>query len=147
MNWDYIAGFFDGEGNIKKQSSIVSMSQKRSEVLSVIQDFLQLNGISVTKYTHPSQHGASSLSIHRLEDCLEFLRAIRDKIIVKKTETDNAILVMEGKLQAGRHRHYKTRQLLYHKIKALREAGYTYLETQAILHCGCSTISKVMKVK
>ena len=48
MNWEYIAGFFDGEGCIYIKNSKVrlQLTQKPIEVLVIIQKFLKENDIN-----------------------------------------------------------------------------------------------------
>lgn len=150
MNWDYIAGFFDGEGNIrqlvrngiKSNSFVLSVSQKESEVLDIIGGFLKDNNITFFRYMN---NGCAGLRICRQENCLDFLNHIVNKLVVKRDQAERAIVTITDSLSSGRHRHYGVRGKLHYTIKILREAGFTYQTIKETLHCGNSTIQKVIK--
>jgi len=91
MSWDYIAGFFDGEGSVvylSGKSYRVTFAQSNITVLNQIADFLHEFGIytwitykqptSLTRL--PSYHLAFSKSM----SVRFFLQQIQDKVIVKK---------------------------------------------------------------
>lgn len=88
MNWDYIAGFFDGEGCIwikhnKKghPAPYVSISQKEEAVLQEIASFLQQQGINARVYTTKKE---VRLQIGGRQSVRLFLLKLRKKVIVKK---------------------------------------------------------------
>lgn len=112
MNWDYIAGFFDGEGNIyakrvEKSSSRhknrfkITMGQRadRREVLLEIKRFLEARGIPCTFYTYmhkesrfkPSGHEMAILSIEWRDAVCCFCRKVKNKVIVKRNDVLNAL--------------------------------------------------------
>lgn len=97
MNWDYIAGFFDGEGSAflnnkkdhLKRQPIISISQKDKRPLLEIQKFLFENGIMSKIRKHSSD--IDTLGITRPTHSIKFLKIIKDKIIVKREKADELI--------------------------------------------------------
>ena len=111
MNWDYIAGFFDGEGHLiakpykdkhghfRKVTVGLTQAEERKEVLFVIKDFLEREGF------HPSlrcekdyrdKRGCKVQSIWRLEiqsisEVKRLCEIIKAKLICKRKEAENAI--------------------------------------------------------
>jgi len=96
MNWDYIAGFFDGEGNIHVYRSkgsysngdiqfalMIRIYQKSEFILNEIKDFLGYGSIYKYKRT-----GVFELTFSKKEDVKHFLNAIQNKIILKKEQID-----------------------------------------------------------
>jgi hypothetical protein len=94
MNWDYIAGFFDGEGNIhifqiKKDKKIKSIAiqvrlyNNQKNVLFSIREFLGYGNIYQKKQT-----GVFELNIIKKDKVKHFLENIQDKVILKKSQTD-----------------------------------------------------------
>ena len=111
MDWQYIAGFFDGEGcifissrkdictypsrhnksyNCLHRMVRITLSQNDIEVLEKIQEFLTLNNIISSIYTNPNniQH---QLYISKHDSSLKFLENILPFVIVKKIKTLEAI--------------------------------------------------------
>jgi intein-encoded DNA endonuclease-like protein len=76
MNWDYVAGFFDGEGSMvlttdtsgaKKSINVqVQMSQTDKNVLTVILDFLTSQGICGGIYKREKANPFSTKPIYVL---------------------------------------------------------------------------------
>ncbi len=102
MNWDYIAGFFDGEGNlyyVKKPSGYaarVAITQNDISPLLEIKTFLYKNKIDSIIYRNepkgkPEKH---RLIINGYLDILEFLKNMREIVIVKKNKVEEIIKTM-----------------------------------------------------
>jgi hypothetical protein len=119
MNWDYVAGFLDGEGTItishrKRRSNKdewtckIIIFQKNPAILYVIQKFLEENGIkSRVRPTHTYwQWDKGYRRRHRLKKRvlshyglwienyqyeIKFLENVVDKVYVKKTKTKEAL--------------------------------------------------------
>jgi len=98
LTWQYIAGFFDGEGCISvprgskhtRGSLTCIMYQKRPEVLYKIQEFLTNHGFSCT--VAPNQRDQYHLYIKDgLLGNLRFLREIHPYLIVKKVEAQDTL--------------------------------------------------------
>jgi hypothetical protein len=91
MNWDYIAGFFDGEGNlniiknIQKESYCIQVRLYSSDekVLLDIKKFIEKGHIYKTK-KRLATNFVYELTISNKLDVKFFLGNIVDKIIIKK---------------------------------------------------------------
>lgn len=92
MNWDYIAGYFDGEGNlhvtcvkkgeIKKAYQLqirIYSSDERS--LKAIKEYIGYGNIFLRKKT-----GVGELTISKKEDCSDFLMKIKNLVILKQEQ-------------------------------------------------------------
>lgn len=96
MNWDYIAGFFDGEGNIhlntirdKKEENklkgleiLCRIYNTNKEILEQIRVFLGFGNI------YKKKHDVFELVISKKEQTNFFLRNIQGKTILKKGQID-----------------------------------------------------------
>ena len=92
MNWNYIAGFFDGEGNLHVHP-VVGASGKKTyqlqvriyssddKILKILQEFMNLGKIYLKKKTRVFE-----LTIANKKDCFEFLIKIKDFVILKKSQ-------------------------------------------------------------
>ena len=93
MNWDYIAGFFDGEGNLhvqqvkpppdKQVSILIRIYSSQVNVLNAIKKFIGFGNLYIKKST-----GVSELTIIKKEYVKNFLDNIKEKIIIKKEQVD-----------------------------------------------------------
>lgn len=97
MNWDYLAGFFDGEGNLhitplKKNNITIAYQLKvrlyssDDKVLLKIKEFLGYGSIYLKKVS-----GVYELNITKKENVLNFFANIKDKLIIKKDQTEFVI--------------------------------------------------------
>ena len=100
INWDYIAGFFDGEGSvvhISGGSYRIAIAQSNKEVLDIIANFLGEYGIHTwITYKQPTKLTRSPgyhLAFSKSTSVRFFLETIIDKIIVKRKR---AIEVLEN---------------------------------------------------
>ena len=95
MNWDYIAGFFDGEGNvniIKNKVKLAHYIQMRlyssdEKVLLNIKNFIQKGTIYKTKKSSATNF-VYELTISNKQDVYFFLNNIVRRIIIKKEMVD-----------------------------------------------------------
>ena len=131
MNWDYIAGFFDGEGSITKvgkNSFRITFAQNNKDVLDAIKLFLNGYGIHswITK-KRPSKAYPNNIGYHlafaKSEAVRLFLTQVIPYLIVKK---DLAIITLP--LLTVEPNKQPT-ELDYMKAKLLLKAGFTYRET------------------
>ncbi|MEK6889422.1 MAG: LAGLIDADG family homing endonuclease [Nanoarchaeota archaeon] len=93
MDWSYVAGFFDGEGNIHIAKSksflngknsynvMIRIYQQAPEVLKEIQLFFGFGHIYQKKDVY-------ELTFNKKAHVKLFLENIRDKIIVKKSQVE-----------------------------------------------------------
>lgn len=82
MSWDYVAGFFDGEGSVgfqKKKGRFyprIIFTQKDRKILELIKSFIGFGNIYGTR--------SRNLEIDRHEDCLELAEKLIPRTFVKK---------------------------------------------------------------
>lgn len=107
MNWNYIAGFFDGEGCLAHHKYIdtkgvhrgtykIIISQKEIKVLKEIQKFLEKNNIETFWLKRNDLRWTGGRIIHNLGiskflSVRRFLENILDKTIVKKQQIKEAL--------------------------------------------------------
>ena len=128
MNWDYIAGFFDGEGSIVKHGPTnyrISIPQTNEAVLQKIKKFSNMGNIFKT--TKRKEHWKDSwvYFIAKQRDVLLFSRKIFDKAIVKK-EAINRIMPIVEKIVMVHNKNKRLLQNKEKKCKLLRKKGLSY---------------------
>lgn len=105
MNWDYIAGFFDGEGNIHKvrgrQLYTIGFVQCESNKKAITAICRFLNSAGVKHYLRhtrrePPHQDVWRVVIQSADNVLAFLRPIVARLIVKRTAAKQAIAFCEG---------------------------------------------------
>jgi len=119
MNWEYIAGFFDGEGCVytyQDTSVRLDISQKKSrKVLEDIQFFLSANGIRSSIYDNVD--AASRLRVGRTKDCIDMINGMMPYLIVNRDKATTALALLDSKL--GYRTHIPREELLF--IRRLRD--------------------------
>jgi hypothetical protein len=102
MNWEYIAGFFDGEGNfqvnpvrsagkMKSYQLLIRIYSTNKEILERINEFLDYKGHIYTKKAsrdNPNRNLVYEFVVAKKENCLLFLQNIFPHLIVKKAQID-----------------------------------------------------------
>jgi len=127
MDWNYIAGFFDGEGSISnfKGRYRITLPQTNLEVLEEIRKFTKVGFIIIVtkRQSHWKQEWVYYIA--KQEDTLKFLKAIAPKLIVKRGLAYKAIPALVKKIQ---ERKLREKRLIWRikKCKELREKGLTY---------------------
>lgn len=128
ISWEYVAGFFDGEGcvdcrigtqttgTIRRQSRL-KVYQNRRDVLDAIVTFLEIEGIKATVETHtrPDRiamgHGGSfALAVNGVLNVYKMLYGMLPYLIVKSEEASLAVedieermaQIMDGTITDGR---------------------------------------------
>jgi len=96
MNWEYLAGFFDGEGNLNigfiknlAYQLRVRIYSTNKDVLEKINEFLGNKGhiyIKNASKNNPNRNLLYELAILKKEDCLFFLTNIYPFSIIKKEQ-------------------------------------------------------------
>lgn len=105
MDWQYIAGFFDGEGNVRCESTSgitvrAIITQCYLPVLVVIEAFLLHHGINCRYYLH-KRHSKEHRDAYDLvisakrENMKKFLHGKFPYLYVKKTEVQDALRAMQ----------------------------------------------------
>jgi len=121
MNWQYISGFFDGEGGVSIDSHqsvrvlilSASFAQKDQTVLDHIADFLQTRGIASTIRTATT--GVHSLKVTRIRDAFNLFTRLNLAVKARQVETslrylrgeitgNELLLIFEEEFHAGRRR-------------------------------------------
>jgi hypothetical protein len=125
INWAYIAGFMDGEGNILIASNHhygfsprITLAQSGDigvEVLAKIGNWLAIKGIEARIYTEQAK-GLSKLPTYRLvigyrEGCIAFLVGVLPYLITKRIEAQDLLrhLKLFPKLPRGGKLSWETR--------------------------------------
>lgn len=128
INWNYIAGFMDGEGSISKAGDTdyrISIPQTHEGVLLDIQRFTGVG--SICKVAKRKAHWKESWTycVARQEHALWFLRKVYPYLIVKKKLAGKTIPIVERIVFQNREK----RRHLQKKVKAckfLRNKGLSY---------------------
>lgn len=101
MNWDYIAGFIDGEGSIiiKPPRVRIYIGNTNREVLNEIKEFLKCGRVYEINMKNKSkkwkkQYGWT-ICFH--QDVLRILKNLRFRLIVKRKLCEEAIDYIENK--------------------------------------------------
>lgn len=99
LNWNYIAGFFDGEGNIHIANTRmvrIFMYQNTVEVLEEILYFLEKYDLSC-KIKLRRNRNCYQLQVLKRDSVEKFLSHIVDRCIVKKDKVKEAIEFYKNK--------------------------------------------------
>lgn len=106
MDWNYIAGFFDGEGNItihkpnergatKYVAISVAQKESKADVIYIMKEFLEKEGIETHLYLQKTQgekwENMVALRIANKKNGEKFLKKIIGKLYVKKSEAEKAL--------------------------------------------------------
>lgn len=129
MNWDYIGGFFDGEGTLvgRRKGFRIGITQTNKKVLEEIKSFSQIGRIcSITKR---KLHWKDSwvYFVAKQSDVYLFLKKVEPKVVVKKKLVGKAIRALRIYLEIE-----KRKKLIFEtkvkEAKDLRSQGLTYRE-------------------
>ncbi len=129
MTWNYVAGFFDGEGSItnNKKGYRISIAQTNLEVLTEIKNFVGLGYLFKEKKRKEHWKDSWVYYIAKQEEILFFLEKIFDILIVKKKEAKIVIPILKNNIKRMKGRKEKSQQT-EKKAKMLRKKGMTYRE-------------------
>lgn len=159
MNWDYIAGFFDGEGSIccrivckkKGESARVHISigqvARNGEVLSEIQHFLIKEGVENPRLWKRTSKPADMhyLLISNKKGTEEFLKRIYNLVIVKKSKAESALEMLQN-WPGLYHTKAFTETEVEYLIKSY-ESDVPYAVMVETLRCSKSKISEFLKTR
>jgi hypothetical protein len=112
MNWDYIAGFIDGEGSIiiKPPRVRIYISNTNKEILEKIKDFLKCGSVFETKReikgNWKKQYGWTICS-H--QNVLRILKNLRNRLVIKRKLCEEAVFYIENKRW---QKHYLSKEEL-----------------------------------
>jgi len=106
MNWDYVAGFMDGEGSIiiKPPRVRLYISNTDKDVLDKICKFLKCGRVFEVK-RKPNKNWSKQYgwTICDHNECLRVLKNLKGKFVVKKDKCKEAINYIEGKRWLGNY--------------------------------------------
>jgi len=134
MTWEYIAGFFDGEGSLTlhTRSYRISIPQTSFEVLDAIKNHVQLG--QVMKVGKRKAHWKETwvYYICKQNDVYSFLNNIKEHTIVKRSlvETTLPKIMKNITKQDAKKEIHDSRAS---EVKRLRSEGYTFREIGARL--------------
>jgi murein L,D-transpeptidase YcbB/YkuD len=151
MSWQYIAGFFDGEGTIwyklkkdkknrTKFSVSMSQSEKQGRVLYEIQKFLKKNLIEAKIYHRKKRDNAMVLEFSNRQEAYKFLIKILPFLIVKQEKAKEAIKAFQ---EYKGHKALTLEDKI--KIKQLLEKGYKAKRIAKILDLNRETVRNAVK--
>lgn len=147
MNWQYIAGFFDGEGcvrihqggrNLSPQLSLHQSRDRGRSLLEEIRLFLAENGIKSNLQKHrdyvTERNGIQSmyrLYIYNNQGALEFIKGVFPYIRIKKVECQDIWrwLIMYPSINSSMFKRYPPERAMCSNGHALT-SGNVYLQKQ-----------------
>ena len=124
MNWNYLAGFLDGEGSIIINPPRVRLyiSNTNKKILDEIKEFVKCGSVYEVNMKNKNkkwkkQYGWT-IGFHR--DVLRILKNLRSKLVVKRELCEKAITYIENKRW---HKFYLTKEELmkYKELKSSRK--------------------------
>ncbi len=124
MNWDYLAGFLDGEGSIiiKPPRVRLYISNTNKKVLEDIRKFVNCGKVYDISMKNKSEKWSKqygwTICFHK--EVLKILKNLREKLIIKKELCERAISYIENKRWQG---HYLSKEELvkYKQLKSSRK--------------------------
>jgi len=127
MTWQYIAGFFDGEGSLVHNGKgyRIMITQTNKEVLEKIKNYARVGGVVEITKRQPHWRDSWLFYIAKQEDVYKFISAIQEMVIVKR----NLIYIVMPRLKKiiEKQRAKKDRRkTIIKSAKKLRNKGDTY---------------------
>lgn len=139
MNWDYIAGFFDGEGSIfiskNKRSIILSIYNINENVLKEIKEFLMIEFQKIQNNLYIKSEGNFSIYMARARknrsalynltirsriEVVFFLRNIKDKAFMRNKSIDYLLTNYDFSFKSKKNENFnidKFKELYYNVDK------------------------------
>jgi intein/homing endonuclease len=121
MNWNYLAGFFDGEGYTgwsyysNREGSIkvrFQITQRNTEVLDEIALFLIEHGLTPRFQPNRTKYCAI-VQIYRIHEVEWLLRKLRPLVIVKRDQIDGVLDAIENRqIRRAPYNTKKRREIL-----------------------------------
>lgn len=106
MNYDYLAGFIDGEGSIILKSPRVRLyiSNTNKKVLDDIKKFVNCGTVfEVKRKIHGNWKKQYGWTVAAHKDSLRILRNLRKRLIIKRDLCEKAIKYIENKRWQGEY--------------------------------------------
>jgi len=145
MNWDYIAGFIDGEGSIVKRREGYNLliSQANFEVLDNIRTFVGCGHIYPLKKRKKHWKDAWVYSAGGYRETHHVLFHVADKLVVKKKQARTVVKVLEAKLREM-EKIVELRRYRLQEGKRLRQGGLTYRQIAKELNTDFGYIRRLL---
>ena len=127
MNWNYLAGFFDGEGSIarNRKSFRITISQTNEEILNEICDFLEIGYVIKVKKRKSHWKDSWVYFIASKKDVCNFLERVVPYLILKKELAHRTIFQLRQELLEMK-RKKENRRKKKSMAKLLRKKGWSY---------------------
>jgi hypothetical protein len=127
MTWQYIAGFFDGEGSLVHNGKgyRILITQTNKEVLEKIRNLTHLGAVVVITKRQPHWKDSWLFYISKQEDVYKFIYAIKKFVVVKKNIIFITIPKLKKIIERQRAKKAKRKKLIK-LAKKLRRGGDTY---------------------
>jgi len=127
MTWEYIAGFFDGEGSITNNGKgfRVSISQTNQEVLEAIRSFVGFGFVIKTKKRKEYWKDCWVYYITKQKEVYSFLLKVSPFLIVEKRKAESCLPLLKETVRKQQERQIRLKHRIK-TIKKLRNKGLTY---------------------
>jgi intein-encoded DNA endonuclease-like protein len=144
MNWEYIGGFFDGEGcvGIKKQPNRrirvdINISQKKGAILYEIAKFL--SEFKIESHIYNNKDNVPYLQIAQSRSARLFLENIQSHVFVKREDVDRGLAIPFDKKWTDITAEEKT------EILRLHANGVSYRKIATMVGRDESSVYRVTK--
>jgi len=155
INWDWVAGFFEGEGNISwyqgvkgtKQgtSGRIVIGQKDERSLIAIKDFLEGNGFTrCLLYRRPAYPPRNPnpiwiLAINQRDEVVRFLEQIKPMLFEKQAKAADVLKRLKKLMQE--------RDEVLNKALELKQSGKTWEDIRRLAHINYRTLNNYARSK
>jgi hypothetical protein len=129
MTWDYIAGFFDGEGSFSMKNGCVrvAITQTDEVVLNSIKKFANVGNVCMVTKRKSHWKDCWVYYITNQKDVFYFLSKIENKVIVKKTKVSLKLPLIKEYLENAVEKQFSLEKRGRYLVK-LRSQGLSYRE-------------------
>lgn len=145
MTWEYIAGFFDGEGTIAHNGKgfRIAITQTNESVLKGIQQLSGSGYILMLKKRKSHWKESWLFYIAKQEDVYKFILRIKDYLIVKKILAEQVAAELKIYLEIERRRKLLKKKRIQ-RAKILRANGWSYRKIGKALHTDWGYIRRLL---
>lgn len=148
MTWQYIAGFYDGEGSLIRHGRghgfRALIPQTNYEVLASIQSFTKVGYIFRVHKRKSHWKESWVYGVSRQKDLRQFLKNIHPYCIVKKKKIEYALPVIQKNLAEDRSR-VRLRERRFNAARGMRQSGYTYRQIGRKLEVDFGYIRRLLR--
>jgi len=152
MNWEYIAGFMDGEGCVSRQTTKegkfkryeIQITNTNYDVLIKMKDFVEMGWICKLKTRKAHWKQAWSWGINRHADVIRFCEMVENFSIVKKEKITNAKMETIEYVKMREEYEKKRRQKIIDDINNTFEDGISISEISRRIGVSRPTVRRYM---